>query len=142
MLTPEEMKERIQNGLALTDLRRVAVRVGYLATIGRLDFEKLRQSKIPLIVGIVVDDFDHFVVYRGTDGYYGYLADPARGNVRTPIPEFLKQWQKNLALVVITRGEGPKEKTSPLVVQPEETFLGELNRLYLRDRVTGKMSPP
>jgi hypothetical protein len=141
MLTPEEMKERIQNGLALTDLRRVAVRIGYLATIGRLDFEKLRQSKVPLIVGIVVDDFDHFVVYRGTDGYYVYLADPVRGNVRTPIPKFLEQWQKNLALVVVKRGEDVKVKTSPLMVQPDEIFQGELNRLYLRDRVTSKVLP-
>ncbi len=141
MLTPKEMKERIQNGLSLTDLRRLAVRVGYLATIGRLDFQKLRQSKVPVIVGIVVDDFDHFVVYRGTDGYYVYLADPARGNVRTPIPEFLQQWQKNLVLVVVKRGEGAKTKTTPLMVQPEETFLGELNRLYLRDQVTGKVFP-
>ncbi len=70
MLTPKEMKERIKNGLSLTDLRRLAVRIGYLATIGRLDFEKLRKSKVPLIVGIVVNDFDHFVVYRGTDGHY------------------------------------------------------------------------
>jgi len=77
MLTVEEMTERIENGLALTDLRRLAVRIGYLSTIGRLEFEKLRESKIPLIVGIVVNDFDHFVVYRGTDGYYVYLADPA-----------------------------------------------------------------
>ena len=141
MLTHEEMKERIQNGLALTDLRRVAVRIGYLATIGRLDFEKLRESKVPLIVGIVVDDFDHFVVYRGTDGYYVYLADPIRGNVRTPIPKFLKRWQKNLALVVVKRGEAEKVKTSPLIVQPDEIFHGELNRLYLRDRVTSKVLP-
>ena len=141
MLTVEEMTERIENGLALTDLRRLAVRIGYLSTIGRLEFDKLRESKIPLIVGIVVNDFDHFVVYRGTDGYYVYLADPARGNVRTPIPEFLKQWQKNLALVVVKRGEGAKEKMSPLMVQPEEIFHGELNRLYLRDRVTSKVWP-
>ena len=90
---------------------------------------------------IVVDDFDHFVVYRGTDGYYVYLADPIRGNVRTPIPEFLKQWQKNLALVVVKRGEATKVKTSPLMVQPDEIFHGELNRLYLRNRVTSKVLP-
>jgi len=141
MLTVEELKERIKNGLALTDLRRLAVRVGYLSTIGRLEFDKLRESKIPLIVGIVINDFDHFVVYRGTDGYYVYLADPARGNVRTPIPEFLKQWQKNLALVVVKPGEDAAKKTSPLMVQPEEIFLGESNRLYVRDRVTSKVWP-
>ena len=140
MLTVEELKERIENGLALTDLRRLAVRVGYLSTIGRLEFDKLREAKIPLVVGIVVNDFDHFAVYRGTDGRYVYLADPARGNVRTPIPEFLEQWQKNMVLVVVKPGVDP-ERSSPLLLQREETVLGQSNRLYLLDRVTTKVFP-
>ncbi len=140
MLTIEELKERIENGLAMTDLRRLAVRVGYLSTIGRLEFDKLRQSKIPLIMGIVINGFDHFVVYRGTDGQYVYLADPARGNVRTPIPKFLGQWQKNMVLVVVKPGE-TRESWSPLLLPREETLLGESNRLYLRDRVTTKVFP-
>ena len=135
-----ELKERIKNGLALTDLRRLAVRAGYLSTIGRLEFDKLRESKIPLIVGIVINEFDHFVVFRGTDGQYVYLADPARGNVRTPLAEFLEQWQENMVLVVVKPGV-PPERSSPLLLQPEETLLGESNRLYLRDRVTTKVFP-
>ena len=141
MLSAEEMKERIENGLSLTDLRRLAVRAGYLATIGRLKFEKLRESKVPLIVGITVNEFDHFVVYRGTDDQYVYLADPARGNVRTPVAEFLKQWQKNAVLVVVKRGADP-EKKSPLLVSPEEKSLGELNRQYVRRRLDSIPSLP
>lgn len=141
MLTVDEMKERIENGLSLTDLRRLAVRVGYQASIGRLKLKDLSESKIPLVVGIVVNDFDHFVVYRGTDGRYVYLADPARGNVRTPTQEFLKQWQKNMALVVVKPGHGEKARVSPLMVQPDEVLLDDTNRLYLRDRVTSKAFP-
>ncbi|MGD9857141.1 MAG: C39 family peptidase, partial [Planctomycetaceae bacterium] len=74
MLTQEEMKDRIEKGLSLTDLRKVSVRMGYQATIGKLSFDKLKDSKVPLVVGLVVNKFDHFVVYRGTDGYYVYLA--------------------------------------------------------------------
>jgi predicted double-glycine peptidase len=141
MLTVEELKDRIQKGLSLTDLRRLAVRVGYQATIGRLEFDKLRESKVPLIVGITVREFDHFVVFRGTDGRYVYLADPARGNVRTPIPEFLDQWQKNAVLVVVKPDAVDKVKKSPLSVRPEEISLGQLNRRYARDRVTTKVFP-
>lgn len=140
MLTVEELKDRIEKGLAMTDLRRLAVRVGYQSTIGRLEFEKLRKTKIPLIVGIVINDFDHFVVYRGTDGQYVYLADPARGNIRTPIPEFLDQWQKNMVLVVVKPGV-ERESWSELLLQPDEVMLGESNRLYLRDRTTTKVFP-
>jgi hypothetical protein len=136
LLTIEELKERIENGLSLTDLRRLAVKLGYQAAIGKLEFEKLKESKVPLIVGLSFEDFDHFAVFRGTDGVYVYLADPARGNVRVPVHEFEAQWQKNAVLVVVKPGVDPK-KVSPLNLDPLEVFLGETNRLYLRDRVSG-----
>ena len=88
-----------------------------------------------MIVGIVVDEFDHFVVFRGIDDRYVYLADPARGNVRTEIDTFEKQWQKNAVLVVVKPGDEEKKK-SALSLTPEESSLGELNRLYLRDQGT------
>ncbi len=135
MLTLEEMRERYENGLTLSDLRRLAVRQGYLSTIGRLEFEKLAKSKVPLLVGIVVNEFDHFVVYRGNDRKYVYLADPTLGNVRTLIPEFKKQWQKNAVLVVVKKGRNP-QKQSMVLLQPEEKKLGRLNDFYLRDRLT------
>lgn len=141
MLTIDEMKDRIEKGLSLTDLRRLAVRVGYLASIGRLTYEKLAESKVPLIVGIVVNEYDHFVVYRGEDGQYVYLADPARGNIRIPIKEFVKQWQKHLVLVVVKKGDDGKEKTSPLTLDPEEKLLGETNRQYLRRRMIQPVKP-
>ncbi len=135
MLSKEEILDRMEKGLTLTDLRRLAVRLDYPATIGRLSTQQLLQAKTPLILGIIANEYDHFVVYRGTDGKYAYLADPARGNLRVPLREFTGQWQQNLALVVV-----PKDNStidwSPLMVQFEETLLGETNRLYVRDRLT------
>lgn len=136
MLNVEEFKDRVKNGLSLTDLRRLAVRVGYNASIGELSFETLSESKVPVVVGIIINEYDHFVVFRGTDGQYVYLADPSRGKVRLPIADFLDQWQENLVLVVVPRS-GDLERSSPLLVQYDESLLGETNQLYLRDRVTG-----
>ena len=93
-LSEAELKDRIENGLTLTDLRDLANLARYQASMGKVQFSELRQSRVPVIVGVTVNDHDHFVVYRGTDNVYVYLADPIRGNVRTPIPAFLKQWQK------------------------------------------------
>jgi hypothetical protein len=140
MLTAEEMQDRIKNGLSLTDLRRLAVRVGYQAAIGRQEFDKLAQVKIPLIVGIVVNGFNHFVIYRGTDGEFVYLADPARGNIRTLIPEFKQQWQQNAVLVVIKPGVNP-ERDSALHLSPWEKRLGETNRAHLRRHMTSALPP-
>lgn len=140
MLTPEELVDRLKNGLTLTDLRRLAVRVGYQAAIGRLEMDKLHESKVPLIVGITYKGYDHFVVYRGTDGYFIYLADPIRGNIRIPFFEFEEQWQKNLVLAVAKPGADIPE-TSALSVRCDEIWLGELNKYYLRKRLTAPPRP-
>ena len=135
VLTVKELKDRIENGLALTDLKRIAVKAKYQATMGTLTIEKLSESKVPLIVGITVDGHDHFAVFRGTDGTRIYLADPIRGNVRVPKWEFEQQWQKNAVLVVAKKGEKVK-KVNPLAVREEEIRLGEINAEYVRKEIT------
>jgi uncharacterized protein len=140
MLKPEERKERIKNGLSLTDLRRVSVKLGYLSSIGTLTFEQLSQSKIPVIVPLTISGkFNHFVVYRGSDALYVYLADPARGNVRTRIDEFAKQWQKHAILVVAKKDQDLREN-APLSLRPEETDLGALNRFIIQKQVAAPIS--
>ncbi len=136
-LTQDEIKDRIQNGLTMTDLRRVADRVGYDATIGTVTFAQLAEAKVPLVVGLnqrlgmQQKEFRHFVVYRGFDGEWVYLADPIRGNVRKQAQEFVSQWQKNAVLVVAKPDQDPP-KVSPLSVRQDETFRGELNMLDVR----------
>ena len=44
ILTNEEMQDRIRNGFSLTDLRRLAVKLGYQASIGKLVIGPLAQE--------------------------------------------------------------------------------------------------
>ncbi len=127
MLSPAETADRITNGLTLTDLRRLAVQTGYLASIGTLTFDKLTESKVPLVLGITVQEYRHFVVYRGTDGQYVYLADPMRGNIRTPVWQFKTQWQQNAVLAIVKPGSKIKDP-NPLAPDYGELILGELNK--------------
>ena len=131
MLTQEQLEDRIKNGLTMTGMRLAAVKLGYVSTVGRLSYDELTQSKVPLIVGITVRGFDHFVVYRGSDDYYVYLADPIRGNLRIPAWEFVQQWQKNAVLVLAKPGQGPREH-SPLTVTYAETQVGAATDTWLR----------
>jgi hypothetical protein len=131
ILTPEQVKDRIENGLSMTDLRRAAVKMGYQAIAGKLSFYKLQDAKVPVIVGISPGGHDHFVVYRGTDGAWVYLADPIRGNIRMPIREFTDQWQKNAVLAIHKPGQKVRE-TSPLSVRWDEVIRGELNWQWIR----------
>jgi predicted double-glycine peptidase len=126
LLTDEEVEDRIKNGLAMSDLRRAAVKLGYQAVVGKLTFAKLTESKVPLIVGIQPEGHKHFVVYRGVDAQWVYVADPIRGNIRMPIWDFRKQWQENAALVIHKPGQKVKD-TSPLSLREEDVRLGELN---------------
>ncbi len=132
LLTLEEVRDRVENGLALTDLKKAADKAGYDASIGRLSFTELAEAKVPLVVGITVKGYDHFVVFRGTDGCYAYLADPIRGNIREPVGIFQCQWQENAVLVVAKRG-GKVRDWSPLSVRQSEVCVGWTNREVARN---------
>lgn len=135
ILTPREIVDRIKNGLAMTDLRRAAVDVGYQSVVGKTTFEKLKESKVPVVVGISPGGHDHFVVFRGTYDGWVYVADPIRGNVRMPVADFKKQWQENAILVIHKPGQKVKTE-SPLHVSWEERQLGETTDQYIRARAS------
>lgn len=131
LLTEEQIAERIENGLAMSDLRRAAVAAGYQAVVARMTLDKLFESKVPLLVGIDVDGYKHFVVYRGFDGFWVYLADPIRGNLRIKAGDFQEQWQKNLVLAVAKPGQKPNF-SSRLALNAEDLFTGQTNRVLLQ----------
>jgi predicted double-glycine peptidase len=133
ILTDEEIADRIKNGLAISDLRRAAVDVGYQAVVGKTTFAKLTEVKVPLVVGIKPEGHDHFVVYRGTDLDWVYVADPIRGNVRMTVREFTKQWQQNAILAIYKPGR-KVPKSTPLSVTWEETQLGKTNDQLIREQ--------
>ena len=74
-LTKAEIKDRMDNGLSIDDLRRAAVELNYLAEVGTITFAELTQSKVPLLVAINANGYNHFVVVRGVFGNNVYLAD-------------------------------------------------------------------
>lgn len=125
MLTAEETEDRIKNGLAMSDLRRAAVKMGYQSVVGTTTFAKLGEMKVPAIVGIEPNGNKHFVVLKGTFGDYVYVADPIRGNIRIPNWEFICQWQKKAILVVYKPGEKIKA-TSPLSITEADITRDEL----------------
>jgi predicted double-glycine peptidase len=131
ILTDKEIADRIENGLAMSDLRQAAVKLGYQATVGKLTFDKLTESKVPVIVGIEPEGHKHFVVFRGRYDDWVYLADPIRGNIRITTRAFTKQWQKNALLAIAKPNEKVKE-VSPLSVRWDEIQRGWLNDQLIR----------
>ncbi len=131
VLNEEETRDRVENGLSMTDLRKAAVDQGYLSSIGKVSLQQLVESKIPVIVRVDVRGYEHFVIVRGFVGDRVFLADPIRGNIRVPVEDFLDQWnegkqQDGAILVIVKKGLGPQEnapllirRRSDLPLQPE-----------------------
>ncbi|MFZ5829309.1 MAG: C39 family peptidase [Planctomycetota bacterium] len=128
LLTPAEMKDRIENGLSMTDLRRAAVEEGYLATMGRRSMRELLELEVPVILRIKVRDHEHFVVYRGALNDRIFLADPIRGNLRVSVADFCQQWTDGVVLVVAKQGVD-LPKNSPLMVRPHSPVQPELHNV-------------
>ncbi len=139
-LTEKELKDRVENGLTLTDLRDLANMAGYQATMAKVKFSELAEAKVPVVVGITVRKHEHFAVFRGTDGRYVYLADPIRGNIRTPVELFLEQWQKN-AILIVAKPNTEVKTINPMGVRGSEIVRGELNDQTVRRNAMTPMIP-
>ncbi|MDG2222504.1 MAG: cysteine peptidase family C39 domain-containing protein [Rubripirellula sp.] len=130
-LSPEELKERESSGLSMADIKEAAVELGYQATVGKVSFEDLTGSKVPVVVVINLGGQNHFVVFRGVAAGCVFLADPLRGNLRITESSFQNSWQENAVLVAAPKGETQSER-SQLAIKPAELYRGSLNRQVIR----------
>lgn len=124
-LSQEELTDRVENGLSMTDLRKAAVKDGYQASIGKLKLEKLHEVKIPVIVAIRAGKIDHFVVLRGIVNDQVYLSDPILGNRRMPVDVFGDVWIETALLAVVKKGK-TKSDVSRLGITQREIDTGWL----------------
>jgi predicted double-glycine peptidase len=116
-LTTEELKDRVENGLTMTDLRKAADACGYNSTMGKRTLAEMAELRVPVIIRIVKDDYAHFVVYRGALNDRVYLADPLRVNIRLSFVRFAQQWTDGVILVIAKPGAKLPEDT-PLSLHP------------------------
>ena len=136
-LKPHALKDRVENGLTMADLKVVSDRMGFDAAAGKLaSVEKLAESKVPVIVTIQVEeDLSHFVVYRGSAFGYVYLADPVLGNVRMSECEFDRIWVGKAVFVVTLPGK-TTSAVSRLGLREEEIMQARLNNQVVRRQIS------
>lgn len=112
----DPLKVRFKGGFSLLDMKRFVVSRGY-SGVGyrRLSLENLIDLG-PAIVPVDLDNYNHFVVFRGMRGDKVLLADPAFGNRTVSVETFERTWLQNISFVV-SRGD---DQTPPnrLRVQP------------------------
>jgi predicted double-glycine peptidase len=125
----EKIQER---GLSLLDLKAYAENTGYKADGYMVKPEQLPKIKIPTIALMNTSGYSHFVVLKGVLDGNAYIADPAIGNRKIPVDEFLSAWN---GIVFVVHG---KEMSStygrfdgPLSVNKAEIW--RLNDLMMRN---------
>lgn len=114
---------RIRQGFSLLDLKRFVDARGYEGVgYGRMDLDDL-IAKAPAIVPVSVNDYNHFVVFRGRLGNRVLIADPAFGNVTMTVETFERAWidygDIGKVAFLVQRRDGPAPP-GRLAARPEE----------------------
>lgn len=132
LLKNGDMEKIQERGFSLLDLKTYAQNMGYKADGYMVKPEQLPKIKIPSIVLMNTNGYSHFVVLKGVLDGKAYVADPALGNRRIPMDEFLAAWN---GIVFVVHG---KEMSStygrfdgPLSVNKAEIW--RLNDLMMRN---------
>jgi predicted double-glycine peptidase len=94
-------KEGIRKrGFSMLDMKHFVLSRGLKAAGYKItDVSTLGKLNIPVITLIQTARYKHFVVLRGMDNRFAYLADPAWGNRKMPLGEFSNSWDHVILLI-------------------------------------------
>ncbi|MDZ3837055.1 MAG: C39 family peptidase [Rhodospirillales bacterium] len=83
---------QVRQGFSLLDLKRVAESRGYVGTgYGKMTVDDLIE-RAPVLVPIMANGYNHFVIFRGQMADRVLVADPAFGNYTMRIQKFENAW--------------------------------------------------
>ncbi len=115
-------KTGVDDTASFADLEQAVKKFGFKAVGLTLNFEKLRQLKIPAIVYVYYRDNDHFSVLRGVnDEGVVWLGDPSWGNRKLSENQFNAMWE--------TRDDNVL-KGKILLIIPEDKSLAQLDDFF------------
>lgn len=100
-----------RNGFSLLDIKHYVASIGMVGAGYRVTPAELYRFVVPTIVLLNVRGYEHFVVLKKSTPQYTYVADPIRGNLTLPTPEFLQSWDG----IVFVIAAGSYERANVLV---------------------------
>lgn len=92
-----------REGFSLLDMKRFLASRGFEADGFEQPLDKLLEARIPAIVLINENGYQHFVVVKGLQGDRVLVGDPAQGTRALPRQVFESQWQSKLLFVIHNR---------------------------------------
>ncbi|WP_332751320.1 C39 family peptidase [Hydrogenophaga sp.] len=94
-----------REGFSLLDMKRFLASLGFEADGFEQPLRKLLEARIPAIVLINQNGYQHFVVIKGLQDDRVLVGDPSQGTRAVPLDVFESQWQSKLLFVIHNRME-------------------------------------
>jgi predicted double-glycine peptidase len=113
MLAVSDVAQVRQRGFSMLDMKNYLETQGLQGTGFKVSGEQLYNVRVPVIVLLNVNGYEHFAVMRKATRGDVYLADPALGNRAIPFDTFLRDWQRGIIFSVIGTDY---EQNNPLVM--------------------------
>lgn len=98
----DQAKIRVE-GFSLLDIKRFLAKRGFEADGFELPLEKLAEARIPAIVLITENGYNHFVVVKGLRDNRVLIGDSVSGTHAMPRERFDALWKSRLLFVVHNR---------------------------------------
>lgn len=131
-----------QQGFSLLDMQRFLKARGFHADGFELPLEKLAEAKLPAVVLISDNGYNHFVVLKGIADGRVLLGDPASGARSMSVGRFRELWKNKLLFVIhgyqgqVAFNGGPDWRAAPAAP------LGQaLNEAALATLILPKLGP-
>ncbi len=95
-----------REGFSLLDIKVYLESLGYQANGFETSLERLMRVKVPAIVIINDNGYNHFVVVKGLRHGNVLLGDPAKGNRVISRAAFEEMWENKIVFVITSRRDG------------------------------------
>lgn len=82
----------MHRGFSMLDMKHYIQSIGMAGSGYRLPLTSLFDVKVPVVVLVNVQGYNHFVVMKKASPEYIYVADPILGNRVVPTAEFAQTW--------------------------------------------------
>jgi hypothetical protein len=92
-----------REGFSLLDMKRFLASLGFEADGFQQPIDRLLEARIPAIVLVNENGYQHFVVVKGLQGDRVLVGDPAQGTRALAREDFESLWQSKLLFVIHNR---------------------------------------
>jgi predicted double-glycine peptidase len=128
MLAVSDVAQVRKRGFSMLDIRHYLETQGMQGDGFKVSTDQLYQVRVPVIVLLNINGYEHFVVMRKATPVNVYLADPSLGNRAIPVNSFLHDWQRGIIFSVIGTDY---DENNPLVAVERPLGLNQASRNFV-----------